>query len=237
MLGLLLPLLGQANIIDVFGLQHNPARGEFVLRKGTVTQKILFGRESSLYGLGFRVTPDILPEPYRSQFTGQSVILSVFGNASPGEKTAQFGTLIFFHEPFKKSLKLRVPSKYKRGEKNALYVQLRSPLAGVSDEEMLKETLFGTGGGATISLTGLNEGAAVAFNDKRLRFTKSRLKIELNLLLATPFSAESGDVRGVVELPIFSPGAADTKSFLKEVIAEVLKAPVSLPADRTVGGW
>lgn len=219
----------QASLIDIFGMAQNPTSGELLLRRGITPEKIPFGATTGLYGVGFRLTPELLPEPYRTQFAGQTVIQVLLGNSTPGEKVSQFGTLLLVHEPFTQSSRLVVPGNTKSAEKNAVYVQINSPanLANASDEDRLKSTFFATQGFATITPKGKAEVVTISFADKRLRFLKNRLKLELNALLATPFNPQSADIKGVIEIALFAPGAEDTKIFLKSVLAETLHSPVS----------
>ncbi|MBI3293310.1 MAG: hypothetical protein HYZ71_01110 [Deltaproteobacteria bacterium] len=212
---------------ELFNLKQNASLGELSFRRGTTTEKLSFGATTGLYAIGFEVDSTLLPAPYQNQFKGQQVLQIILGNANPGDKLSQFGSFLLVADVSGNQSQLRVPTKDNQSSRNALYVQFRSPQtpSNTADEEALKSTFFASSGVGRVDPKGKPEGLAVSFSDRRLRFSKRRVRVELNTLLATPFNPESADIKGAIELALFSPGSDETTSFLREVLAETLRAP------------
>lgn len=223
------PPSGSTALTELFGVKQNPSLGELKFRRGTVTEKLTFGATTGLYALGFELPASLLPQPYRTQFAGEKVVQVLLGNANPGEKISQFASLLILTDASGNETQLRVPTKGNQDSKNTVYIQFRSPESpsNTPDEDSLKSTYFATSGLAKVGPKGKAEGVAISFSDRRLRFYKRRVRLEINSLMGTPFNPESADIKGAIELALFSAGSDETIVFLKEILSQTLRSPLA----------
>lgn len=226
---------------ELFGIKHNPSIGEFTFTHGSSTEKVTFNSAGGLYAIGFALPSELMPEPYRHQFKGTQAIHVLFGNASPVSTVSQFGSLLFFVDSLGKSAKLKVRSHGSAEQTrtpNAFFAQFRSPTtpATTTDEDRLKGTFFASQGGAKLSPKGIALNVVAAFTDRRLRFSKRRIELEIDSKMATPFNPEAASLKGSLAFTVFSPGGDDTRAVLKELLHETLRSPLAPSSSRALTG-
>lgn len=215
-------------LAELFGIRLNPTVGELSFQTGSKTEKITFGTSTGFYAIGFAFPAELMPEPYQSRYRGSEAISVLLGNATPGEKVAQFGSLILFTQSARINAELRVPAHSDPHSTRAALIRFLSPAsaANQNDEDRLKSTFFASEGTAKL-IPGIVTSMAVAFSDRRLRFKKGRIRIEMDTKMATPFNPLSGNLKGRLDLAVFSPDADESRRLLKEALFDSLRSPLT----------
>ena len=229
-------------LVDLFSVEQNPGRGTLEFRRGKTVEKITLGSSSGLYGLGMVFKGAKLPFQYGKEFQDDFIIQIALGTLKSRieSQIPQFGAATLITPKVPKGatrFAIKVPKKgVVNPDKHLGLVLFSSPSTpnDLGDEYKLKNTFFAQSGTLTLSRESKPKSIDVRAQGQTMQFKLLLMKVEVDLVMGTPFSAESSSLTGTLEFPVYSPHGAPAIAFTERIAGESFVGTMGLRQKRAV---
>lgn len=224
--------LKSPQIVDIFSVSEAPGIGALTYKVDeNLSEKINFGKDTGLYGVGLVFNGKVLPEPFKTDFQKNEILQLALGNLKSKEEghSPQFGavTLLASKIPVEKTVfRLTLPNagELKKGPTAILLFTSPNLKTGATDEEKLKETLFAESGSILVTPVGLKTTVVLKSKTGKYTFFKRNMKLDWAANLATPFSTAKRSLIGTTEFAFFWPKDNEAGKLATKIASESLSS-------------
>lgn len=237
LIALLSPRLSPAlELGQLFSVETRPGRGTLIYRQGAKSEKVELGAAAGHYGMGVVFRGSLLPTPYSQDYGNARILQIALGTlkANLQAQVPQFGSLTLIMKEIPKQrtvLKLLIPSGKDASLKELGLLLFTSPStpSEQGDEDKLKGTYFAQSGTIALTPLGSAEKLEVRSQGRIVGFKSQTVRLEIDALLATPFTTQETTLKGSIELPLYWPVGKEAKAMTRRIAADSLGTAPALP--------
>lgn len=189
---------------------------------------IEFGKNQNSFAMGLIFDSKNLPSTFLKNFKGSSLIQISLGNRVPQiNQMVRFGSLTIKSKNVypQNKLELSFLNLTKKEQLQSAFLILNSPQRNTSatEADKLKTTFFSEQGKLKLIPKGSHKIVYFKIDGKSLKFKKQLMNLVLDVQVGSPFSDEKGEIKGAIDLPIFSPAENKANSWIKKIAQEKLE--------------